>query len=75
MEFFVGILMIFLLFGLRVVGGVYCAQKAAKLNRSAGGWAIFGLFFPIIAMIWISNLKTNITWHGNIHTVKGKRDS
>jgi hypothetical protein len=50
-------------FGLRIVGAIYCAQKADKLNRSTGGWAIFGLFFPIIAMIWISSLKKNITWH------------
>lgn len=52
--------------GLRIFGGVYCAQKADKLNRSTGGWAIFGLFFPLIAIIWIRNLKNNIVWHDNI---------
>ena len=57
------ILVAIIFFGLRIIGAVYCAQRADKLYRSAGGWAVFGLFFPIIAMIWISNLKKNITWH------------
>jgi hypothetical protein len=52
-------------FGLRIVGAIVCANKATELNRSSGGWAAFGLFFPIIAMIWISNLKPNINWHND----------
>jgi len=66
MEVGAVILFNIIFFGLRIFGGIFCAQKAAKLNRSTGGWAVFGLFFPIIAMIWISSLKKNIIWHDNI---------
>lgn len=42
---------------LRIVGAIYCGTEADKLNRSVVGWVLFGLGFPIIAMIWISFLK------------------
>jgi len=49
-------------FALRIVGVVYCSQKAARLNRSSGGWGVFGFFLPIIAMIWIQFMKPIIKW-------------
>lgn len=49
--------------GIRIIGAVYCGDKATKLNRNVAGWAVFGLFFPIIAMILISSLKAKIIWH------------
>lgn len=58
-------ILVLLFFVLRVIGAIYCAQKADKLKRNSGGWAIFGLAFPIIAMIWINRLKTKIVWHEN----------
>ncbi len=72
MEVGAVILFNIIFFGLRIFGGIYCAQKADKLNRSTGGWAVFGLFFPIIAIIWISNLKKNIIWHDNIEITEKK---
>jgi hypothetical protein len=50
---------------IRIVAAVFCANRATKLNRSSGGWAFFGLVFPIIAMIWINCLKPKIEWHEN----------
>jgi hypothetical protein len=58
-----GFLLAILFFVFRIVGAIYCAQKAIKLNRNPGGWAVFGLFLPIIAMIWVSNMKKVINWH------------
>ena len=52
-------------FGLHVYGGVYCAKRAEKLNKSVSLWAILGLFFPIISMIIIYNSKQKITWHSD----------
>jgi hypothetical protein len=72
MEVGAVILFSIIFYGLRIFGVVYCAQKADKLNRSTGGWAVFGLFFPIIAIIWISNLKKNIIWHDNIEITDKK---
>jgi hypothetical protein len=42
---------------LRIIGLVVCSKKATELNRSKIGWGIFGLFMPIIAMIWIQFMK------------------
>ena len=72
MEIVAIILFTIIFFGIRIFGAIYCAQKSDKLNRSASGWAIFGLFFPIIAMVWISILKKNITWHKNIDKIDNK---
>lgn len=47
---------------LKMVGTFYCAHRAIALNRAPGGWAVFGFFLPIIAMIWISLLKKVTTW-------------
>jgi hypothetical protein len=60
-----GLILALLFFVVRIVAAIYCANKASSLNRSSGGWAVFGLFFPIISMIWISTLKQNINWHEN----------
>lgn len=54
-----------LFFLLRLIGAGYCSNRAIALNRSAGGWAFFGLFFPIIAMILISCLKIKKVWHND----------
>ena len=42
---------------LRIIGLVVCSKKATELNSSKIGWGIFGLFMPIIAMIWIQFMK------------------
>lgn len=47
---------------LRVIGLFYCKDKAKELNRSEGGWALFGFLSPILAMIWISFMKPIISW-------------
>jgi uncharacterized membrane protein len=47
---------------LRIVAIVYCAGKASALNRSSWGWGIFGLFFPILAMIVIQFVKPIMVW-------------
>lgn len=47
---------------LRFIGLSYCKNKAKELNRSTGGWATFGFFSPILAMIWISFLKPVMKW-------------
>jgi hypothetical protein len=48
---------------LRVVGPVYCAIKAEKLNRSMGMWAFLAFLFPIICMVWISLLNPITKWN------------
>lgn len=50
---------------LRVIGLFYCKDKAKELNRSDGGWALFGFLSPIVAMIWISFMKPIIKWEEN----------
>ncbi len=42
---------------LRVVAPVVCALRAKKLNRNTFGWALFGFFAPLLAMIWIQFMK------------------
>ena len=49
----------------RVIAAAYCSSRADDLNRSAGGWAFFGLISPIIAMIIISCLKAKMVWHND----------
>lgn len=41
----------------RIVITIYCVNKAGELNRSKGGWGIFGFFLPIVALIWIQFMK------------------
>jgi hypothetical protein len=47
---------------LRTVGVVVCVNKAKALNRSEGGWGIFGFVSPILAIIWIQFMKPIIKW-------------
>lgn len=42
---------------IRLVGVIVCVRKAKKLNRNLFGWGVFGLISPIIAMIWVHNIK------------------
>ena len=42
---------------LSAVGMFVCYKEARELNRSKGGWGFFGLIIPIVAMIWIFNIK------------------
>lgn len=51
---------------LRIVGTIVCSNKAKELNRSSGGWGVFGFFMPIIAMIWIQFMKPVMKWDSNI---------
>ena len=37
---------------------IYCVNKAGNLNRSKWGWGLFGLFLPIVAVIWIQFMKS-----------------
>lgn len=46
----------------RIFGGIYCSKKAIQLNRSAGGWAVFGITTPIVAIIWVNSVKKRISW-------------
>lgn len=50
-----GLLLLSLAF--RIVGVFVCYNQAKSLNRESGVWAIFGFFFPLIAMLWIFCLK------------------
>jgi hypothetical protein len=50
---------------LRIVITVYCVNRAKKLNRSQGGWGLFGFFFPLIALIWIQFMKPRMQWDHN----------
>lgn len=54
-------------FTLRIVGVFVCVNKAKSLNRSTGGWGIFGFFMPIIAMIWIHFMKPVMKWDENVN--------
>jgi hypothetical protein len=54
-----------ILFILRIVGAIFCSNKAKELNRSSGGWGVFGFISPIIAMIWINCLKPITNWDKN----------
>ncbi|MAZ72340.1 MAG: hypothetical protein CMC70_04250 [Flavobacteriaceae bacterium] len=47
---------------LRIGITIYCVNKAGELNRSKGGWGIFGFLLPIIALIWIQFMKPKIVW-------------
>jgi hypothetical protein len=51
---------------LRIMITIYCVNKAGRLNRSEGGWGLFGFFLPIVAIIWIQFMKPIIDWeeHG-----------
>lgn len=52
---------------LRTVGLLVCINKAKELNRSQGGWGLFGFLSPILAMIWIHFMKPNIEWKDQDH--------
>lgn len=51
MEQISGLLLLSFIF--RVIGAIVCYSQAKSLNRDGGGWAIFGFFLPLIAMIWV----------------------
>ena len=55
------IMQIFLLV-VRIGITFYCVNKAGELNRSKGGWGVFGFFLPIIALIWIQFMKPKMVW-------------
>jgi hypothetical protein len=46
-----------ILFIVRIFITIYCVNKAGELNRSKGGWGVFGFFLPIVAIIWIQFMK------------------
>lgn len=47
---------------LRLVGIIVCVNKAGELNRNKTGWGIFGFLIPIVAMIWVYNIKKKVEW-------------
>lgn len=51
---------------LRIIGVFVCVNKAKELNRSTGGWGLFGFVMPIIAMIWIQFMKPITKWDNNV---------
>ena len=53
-----GTLIVAALSAIRLVGVGVCVNKAETLNRSQFGWGFFGFISPIIAMIWIHNIKS-----------------
>ena len=57
------IVSVFFILLLRLGAPIYCGIRAERLNRSVGGWAILGLFLPIISMIIISCLSPLTKWH------------
>jgi len=52
--------------GLRIIGVIVCSNKAKELNRSTGGWGLFGFVSPILAMIWIQFMKPVMVWDSNV---------
>ena len=61
---------------LRIVGAVVCSNKAKELNRGTGSWGLFGFFMPIIAMIWVHNIKPLSKWdEGASAENKGEQQS
>lgn len=50
---------------LGLLGAVLCGVIASQKNREVAGWVVFGLFLPIVALIWLACLKTKITWSKN----------
>lgn len=46
----------------RIIITIICVKKAKKLNRNAFGWGVFGLFLPLIAIIWIQFMKPKTRW-------------
>ena len=55
---------------LRIVGSIVCSNKAKELNRSTGGWGLFGFLIPILAMIWIQFMKPVIVLDSNLDSNK-----
>ena len=55
------VLQLFLL-AIRIFITIYCVKRAGELNRSKGGWGIFGFFLPILAIIWIQFMKPKRLW-------------
>ena len=43
---------------LKIVGVIVCVRKAKSLYRNQFGWGFFGFISPIIAMIWVYNIKS-----------------
>lgn len=43
---------------LKIVGIIVCVRKAKSLHRNQFGWGFFGFISPIIAMIWVYNIKS-----------------
>lgn len=60
MESMISVLFILVL---RLGAPIYCGLRAERLNRNVPGWAILGLFLPIISIIIISCLSPLTKWH------------
>lgn len=48
--------------GVRIFGGVYCSNRAGKLNRNTTSWWILGFLFPIVSLIIIHFVKKKMVW-------------
>jgi hypothetical protein len=46
---------------IRIIGLVHCLKRAGRINASRFNWAIFALFFPIIAIIVINAFSDKTT--------------
>jgi hypothetical protein len=55
-----------IMLAVRIAITVYCVNRAKQLNRSQGGWGLFGFFMPIIALIWIQFMKPKMRWESDL---------
>jgi len=61
-------------FGLRIGIIIWCVNIATKLNRNQTGWAIFALFLPAIALIFIG-LQKKLLYSKNYHNKTNEEKS
>jgi len=40
-----------------VLGSCVCALLASRKHRNTYAWAVFGLLFPVIGVVWLLRLK------------------
>ena len=59
-----GLIMGLILFAFHLMkaAGKYCMERAESLNRNKLGWGLFGVFIPVIPVIWIRLLDKKYDW-------------
>jgi hypothetical protein len=49
-------------FLVRIIGAIFCSNKAIEKNRTAWVWGFFGFLFPLITIVCIVSVPYETKW-------------